>query len=90
MRSEGDRGTRDLNYFVEIMEVIDLTMLGRRYTRSNSEEGEKWSRLDWFLLHPEWNEKFKLKQWGLPRALYDHCPVLLLKAHERNWGMWGG
>lgn len=30
-------------------------------------------------------EKFKLKQWGLPRTISDHCPVLL-KEDDRNWG----
>lgn len=28
---------------------------------------------------------FRLKQWGLPRSLSDHCPLLLME-DGRDWG----
>ena len=28
---------------------------------------------------------FKLKQWGLPRTISDHCPILL-KVYGKDWG----
>lgn len=67
----------DFNNFIEGMEFTDLQLLGRSFTWSNSQEMEKWSRLDRFLLHSEWLDQFSLKQWGLPRSFSDHCPVLM-------------
>lgn len=46
-----DRGMRDLNDFIEEMEFMDLQLLGRTFTWSNSQENEKWSRIDRFLVH---------------------------------------
>lgn len=66
--SNRDRGMSDLNNFIEEMEFTDLQLLGRTFTWSNSQELEKWSRLDRFLLHSDWLDHFKLKQWGLPRS----------------------
>ncbi|GFS28866.1 hypothetical protein Acr_00g0004350 [Actinidia rufa] len=60
-------------------------MLGQKYTWSNSQEGEKWSRIDRFLIHPEWLDIFNFKQWGLPRSLSDHCPIILME-DLRDWG----
>lgn len=67
--SNRDRGMRDFNSFIEDMELVDLQLLGRNYTWSNSQIGEKWSRIDRFLLHNDWLDKLKLKQWGLPWTL---------------------
>lgn len=80
-----DRGMRDLNSFIEDMELVDLQLMGRCYTWSNSQDNEKWSRIDRFLLDPNWLERFKLKQWGLPRTMSDHCPLMLME-DEREWG----
>ena len=62
----------DLNSFIEAMEVVDMQLLGRKFTWSNNQEEEKWNRLDRFLLNQDWLEKFNLKQWGLPRTISDH------------------
>lgn len=83
--SSRDRGMNDLNNFIDIMELTDMPLLGRSFTWSNSQELEKWSRLDRFLLHSDWFERFNLKQWGLPRSISDHCPILLMD-DDRNWG----
>ncbi|GFS42115.1 hypothetical protein Acr_00g0078180 [Actinidia rufa] len=93
IRKIGDRqectrsgiGMRDFNRFIDGMELYDLPMLGRKYTWSNSQEGEKWSRIDRFLIHPEWLEIFNFKQWGLPRFLSDHSPIILME-DLRDWG----
>lgn len=76
---------KDVNKFIEDMELVDLQLLGRKFTWSNVQDGEKWCRIDRFLLNLDWLEKFKLKQWGLPRTLSDHCSILL-KLDDRDWG----
>lgn len=80
-----DRGMRDLNKFIEDLEFVDLPLLGRSFTWSNSQEEEKWSRIDMFLLQHDWLDMFNFKQWGLPRSISDHCPLLLLE-DDRDWG----
>ncbi|CAL5339220.1 unnamed protein product [Camellia sinensis] len=80
-----DRGMSEFNEFLEKMELCDLPMLGRRFTWCNSVEGERWSRIDRFVVDLEWLEVFRLKQWGLPRIVSDHCPLLLME-DVRNWG----
>ena len=83
--SNRDRGMADFNNFINAMEVVDLQLLGRSFTWSNNQEGEKWSRIDRFLLNHDWLVKFELKQWGLPRTISDHYPILI-KVDERDWG----
>lgn len=63
--SNRDRGMRDLNKFIDDMELMDLQLLGRSFTWSNSQDEEKWSKIDRFILHLEWLDVFNLKQWGL-------------------------
>ncbi|XP_028110658.1 uncharacterized protein LOC114309162 [Camellia sinensis] len=80
-----DRGMKDFNNFINRCEVVDLLLLGRKYTWCNAFDGHKWSRIDRFLLSPEWLEKFKFNQWGLARASSDHCPIVLME-DTRDWG----
>ncbi|KAL7208341.1 hypothetical protein ACSBR1_030152 [Camellia fascicularis] len=80
-----DRGMRDFNSFIQSMEVTDLVMLGRRFTWCNAVDGDKWSRIDLFLISPEWLQVFKLKQWGLPRSVSNHCPIILME-DAKDWG----
>lgn len=75
----------EFNEFIEIMELVDLPLLWRGFTWCNSLEGDRWSKIDRFLLDSLWLEKFCLKQWGLPRSISDHCPLVLME-DERNWG----
>ncbi|XP_028070417.1 uncharacterized protein LOC114272897 [Camellia sinensis] len=42
------------------MQGMDLPLMGKNYTWSNSQGSERWSRIDRFLLHPEWMEVFKV------------------------------
>ncbi|XP_028061794.1 uncharacterized protein LOC114265225 [Camellia sinensis] len=80
-----DRGMRDFCNFISSHELIDLPMLGRKFTWSNSLEGERWSNLDRFLVGPEWLVWFRYKLWGLPRSISDHCPIIPMK-DARNRG----
>ncbi|GKV14959.1 hypothetical protein SLEP1_g25757 [Rubroshorea leprosula] len=55
------------------------------YTWYNS-NGQQMSRLDRFLLSNEWILNWKdVKQWGLKRTVFDHCPILL-KSEKVDWG----
>ncbi|GKV35771.1 hypothetical protein SLEP1_g43991 [Rubroshorea leprosula] len=65
--------------------LIDLPLVGRRYTWYNS-NGKYMSRIDRFLLIEEWILKWgDMKQWGLNRTVSDHCPILL-KNEKMDWG----
>ena len=70
-------GMKDFINFFSSFNLVDLPMLGRRFTRCNAVDGAKWSRLDRFLLHPEWLERFNFKLWGLSRFGSNHCPILM-------------
>ncbi|XP_028090713.1 uncharacterized protein LOC114290913 [Camellia sinensis] len=83
--SRRDKGMREFNELIDNLEVVDLSMMGRKFTWCNSQEGEKWSRIDRFLLSPEWLQMFNFKFWGLPRKVSDHCPILLME-DERDCG----
>ncbi|XP_028122989.1 uncharacterized protein LOC114320091 [Camellia sinensis] len=83
--SRRDRGMREFNTMIDQLEMIDLPMLGRKFTWCNSQIREKWSRIDRFLLNDEWLQNFNFKLWGLPRLLSDHCPIILME-DERDWG----
>ncbi|XP_028109972.1 uncharacterized protein LOC114308561 [Camellia sinensis] len=77
-----DRGMGDFGNFISSLELVDIPMLGRRYTWGNS---QSWSRIDRFIVNPEWLEWYKYKVWGLPRLLSDHSPILLME-DGRDWG----
>ncbi|KAL7251513.1 hypothetical protein ACSBR1_013364 [Camellia fascicularis] len=77
--SRRDKGMNDFNEFIGTCEFNDLPLLGRKYTWCNAQEPEKWSRIDRVLLSPEWMINFKLKLWGLPRLVSDHCPLLMME-----------
>ncbi|KAL7235145.1 hypothetical protein ACSBR1_018607 [Camellia fascicularis] len=83
--SRRDSGMRDFNNFIETMEVTDVAMFGRRYTWCNAIEGEMWSRMDKFLISPEWLGIYKFKLWGLPRTVSNHYPIILME-DDRDWG----
>ncbi|XP_028086954.1 uncharacterized protein LOC114287711 [Camellia sinensis] len=83
--SRRDRGMKEFNEFIDRWEVNDLPMVGRKFTWYNAHDGHKWSRIDRFLLSPEWIERYRYKLWGLPRLVSDHCPIVLME-DERDWG----
>lgn len=80
-----DRGMRDLLDFINTMEVLDMPLMGRKFTWTNFQDSSIHSRIDRFLVDHVWMEKFKLSQWGLHRPISDHCPILLAD-DLRDWG----
>lgn len=80
-----DSGMIEFNNFINQLELVEVPMLGRRFTWCNSLDGERWSKIDRLLLDTIRLEKFRLQMWGLPRLVSDHCPLLLME-DERNWG----
>ncbi|GKV31782.1 hypothetical protein SLEP1_g40447 [Rubroshorea leprosula] len=76
---------REFDDFVHSSELIDLPLVGRKYTWYSS-NGQSMSRLDRFLLSEEWMAKWSnVKQWGMKRSISDHCPILL-KNEQVDWG----
>lgn len=88
-RGEGpwmrDEDVVDFQNFVHDANLVDLPLVGRKYTwyRPN---GTAMRRLDRFLLSKTWLEKWPhLSQWAGARGLSDHCPIIL-KETKLNWG----
>jgi hypothetical protein len=76
---------REFGEFIEEMELIDLPLLGRKFTWHHS-NGRSMSRLDIILLSEEWLNGWGVcSLWVLPRDISDHCP-LLLKKNNFDWG----
>ncbi|GKV00002.1 hypothetical protein SLEP1_g12766 [Rubroshorea leprosula] len=75
----------DFNSFIHDAGLIDLPLIGRKYTWYSS-NGRQMSRIDRFLISVDWLEKWgDVKQWGLGRSVSDHCP-LVLKNEKVDWG----
>ncbi|KAK7268946.1 hypothetical protein RIF29_21657 [Crotalaria pallida] len=65
----------DFQEWVSDMCLIDLPLLGRKFTwyRNNSA-----SKLDRIFVEAEWVSRFpEMKLWGLNRSISNHCPLLL-------------
>ncbi|XP_058198544.1 uncharacterized protein LOC131314067 [Rhododendron vialii] len=80
-----ERGIRDFSEFCFNMELMDLPMIGRKFTWTNYQNHAFHSRLDRFLVSQQWLERFKILPWGLPRPLSDHCPIVI-QDDSRDWG----
>ncbi|GKV45963.1 hypothetical protein SLEP1_g52987 [Rubroshorea leprosula] len=76
---------RDFNNFIMEAELIDIPLVGRKFTWYQP-CGKLMSRINRFLLSEEWLNKWgEATQWGLTRTVSDHCPILL--RHKKvNWG----
>nr|KYP74932.1 Transposon TX1 uncharacterized [Cajanus cajan] len=84
----GEYGARDMeefNLFIRDMELIDIPLVGKRFTWFKSDDS-MMSRLDRVLVSESWSA-----QWGvgyvevIPRDVSDHCP-LILNHKVLNWG----
>ncbi|GKV37223.1 hypothetical protein SLEP1_g45280 [Rubroshorea leprosula] len=76
---------REFEEFIHSADLIDLPLVGRKYTWYNS-NGQYMSRIDRFLISEGWLSNWgDVKQWGLRRSVSDHCPVLL-KDEKIDWG----
>ncbi|GKU86405.1 hypothetical protein SLEP1_g936 [Rubroshorea leprosula] len=76
---------REFDAFIHNSELLDLPLIGRKYTWYNS-NGQQMSRIDRFLFSEEWMLKWsEMKQWGLRRSISDHCPIMI-KNELVDWG----
>jgi hypothetical protein len=76
---------REFGDFIEEMELVDLPLLGRKFTWFHP-NGRSMSRIDRVLVSEEWlNVRGMSSLWVLPRDISDHCP-LLLKNNVFDWG----
>ncbi|KAK2445049.1 hypothetical protein QL285_016023 [Trifolium repens] len=72
-------------HFSEVMETVDIPVMGKKFTWYNS-EGTSMSRLDRFLLSEGFIAKEGItNQWVDNRDISDHCPIWLLHSNL-NWG----
>jgi hypothetical protein len=71
--------------FISDQGLLDLPLVGGHFTWSSNQENPSMSRLDRFLVSPEWDTQFSMAvQSLLPQTLSDHSPILLDCGH--NWG----
>lgn len=70
--------------FAADMELLDLPLLGRKFTWYRS-DGTAMSRVDRFLLLEDWISNWGVvAQWALRRDVSDHCPITL-KMGCQDW-----
>jgi len=68
----------EFSNFIFEQDLMDLPLTGGPFTWSNNQEFSSWSRLDRFLVSPDWEVKFPSSlQKRLPRLCSDHFPILL-------------
>jgi hypothetical protein len=73
------------NRFVEEMEVVDVPVLGKKFSWFSA-DGKAMSRIDRFLLSDGFISTFGISgQWIGDRDISDHCPIWLL-ASTVDWG----
>ncbi|KAJ3687082.1 hypothetical protein LUZ61_016246 [Rhynchospora tenuis] len=66
------------NELIEDLQLFDVPLSNRRYTWSNKQPNPILSRLDRFLISPDWfGEHPKIVLHALPTVVSDHCPLLL-------------
>jgi hypothetical protein len=76
---------REFNDFVGDMGLLDLPLLGRRFTWFQP-NGGAMSRLDRFLISEGWWDLWgEPSQWALARDVSDHCPIVL-RYSSQLWG----
>ncbi|XVF65903.1 hypothetical protein PTKIN_Ptkin09bG0288100 [Pterospermum kingtungense] len=84
--SVNTRALYDFSNFIEGLGLVDLPLLGGVFTWSSNRKAPSFSRLDRFLLDPEFLLKFpELKQKRWPRSISDHHPISL-GVEKVDWG----
>ncbi|KAK8612419.1 hypothetical protein V6N13_092535 [Hibiscus sabdariffa] len=80
------KAMREFSGFIETMSLVDIPLVGGRFTWSNFREDPSFSRLDRFLISAEvlmlW---FDVIQSILPKSISDHNPVCLSMVSS-SWG----
>ncbi|XP_070003185.1 uncharacterized protein [Nicotiana sylvestris] len=72
------RAMRSFSEMIQDLDVMDLPLQGAHYTWSKGDNSLQASRINWFLICPEWNDSFKdVRQIALPKVISDHMPILL-------------
>ena len=67
----------DFSDFISDQGLLDLPLVGGHFTWSSNQENFAMSRLDRFLVSPDWDTQFSTAvQSLLPRTLSDHSPIL--------------
>ncbi|OMP03932.1 reverse transcriptase [Corchorus capsularis] len=85
-RDENSLGTRSFTDFTNDLQLIDMPLLGAKFTWGSNREIPSFSRLDRFLVSTEVLISFPdIKQKLKPKSLSDHNPVLLF-VENVNWG----
>ncbi|KAL7171376.1 hypothetical protein ACSBR2_036097 [Camellia fascicularis] len=56
-----DRGMKDFNDLIDNLELLAIPMIGRTFTWCNALVGDRWNRIDRFLIDHRWLEKFSFK-----------------------------
>ncbi|GAU32897.1 hypothetical protein TSUD_393180 [Trifolium subterraneum] len=81
----GYRERTEFSQFIDAMELVDLPVLGKKFTWYNS-DSTVMSRLDRFLLSEGFIELGGFtNQWVGDRDISDHCPIWL-ESSNLNWG----
>ncbi|GJR72560.1 reverse transcriptase domain, reverse transcriptase zinc-binding domain protein [Tanacetum coccineum] len=71
------RDADNFNEFIRLNSLVEIQLGGRKYTRI-SDDGLKFSKLDQFLVTPEFSTKWdNLSAIALDRKISDHCPILM-------------
>lgn len=77
---------REFRDLVAELMLVDLPLIGGRYTWTSNREVASFSRIDRFLVSPEWETLVPdILQKLLPRVASDHHPILL----HMNGIKWG-
>ena len=80
-----NREMRDFNEFIEKAELMDILMVGQKFTWYKP-NGTAKSRIDRVLVSKEWMEEWSnSKQIVLSRSVSDHC-ALVIKDSCPDWG----
>lgn len=67
----------EFNDFINDTRLVEIPMGGQKFTKV-SDDGMKFSKLDWFLLNEDFNTLWgNLSVTVLDRKLSDHCPIVL-------------
>jgi hypothetical protein len=71
--------------FVEELELVDLPLLGWRFTWYHA-SGKAMSRIDRIFILDGWMSRWgNVSLWVPPHDVSDQCP-LMLKYNQEDWG----